>query len=85
MRHPRTDAERQRGRVLTHQLAQLRTQRHGLSQADLAHRANVSLDLIRKIEQAVVTDPGFFTVARLVRVLEGSLDELANTAFEQVP
>ena len=85
MRRPRSESEKERGRALAQQLVRLRTSVDGLSQSDVANRANVSIDLVRKIERATVVDPGFFTVAKLARVLDGSLDALATTAFEQAP
>ena len=70
-----TPDERERGLVLGRALQQARGDR---SAADVAHRAGVSLDTLRKIERGAIATPAFFTVASLARVLEIDLHTLAE-------
>jgi transcriptional regulator with XRE-family HTH domain len=48
------------------------------SAAEVALRAGISLDTLRKIERGVIVTPAFFTVAALARVLELDLRSLAE-------
>lgn len=84
MRPPLSSDDKQRGKVLARRLAQLRASGQ-LSQAAVAERAHLSVDLVRKIEQAHVANPGFFTVAKLAQVLRADMQALAATAFEEFP
>jgi transcriptional regulator with XRE-family HTH domain len=70
-----TPDERERGLVLGQALQQARG---GRSAADVALRAGISLDTLRKIERGAIVTPAFFTVAALARVLEIDLRTLAE-------
>jgi transcriptional regulator with XRE-family HTH domain len=76
-RSPLTPGRRERGLKLSRALSEGR-HRAGLTQADLALRSGVSLDLIRSVEQQRVADPGFLTVADIAVAAALSLDELAR-------
>ncbi len=53
------------------------------SAEDLARRAELSVETVRKIERGLVANPGFFTVAALARHLDLQLDDLAEQATTQ--
>ena len=74
VRTPLTDAQRERGLALGRALQRARGRR---SAADVASRAGISLDTLRKIERGAIAAPTFFTVAALAGVLDLDLDELA--------
>lgn len=61
---------------LADQLRSLR-ERAGLSQEQLAARAEVSVATVSKIETGVVREPGYFTVVAMLGVLEGPAGETA--------
>ncbi|MFF7352469.1 MULTISPECIES: helix-turn-helix domain-containing protein [Streptomyces] len=73
VRTPLTPEERERGERLG-QL--LREARGGRSMAEVAARAGVSAETLRKIETGRAPTPAFFTVAALAQVLGLSMDEL---------
>jgi len=59
---------------LAKRLRALRT-RAGLTQEQLAARAQVAVATVRKIETGAVVEPGYFTVMALLHALEaGHLD-----------
>lgn len=64
---------------LSAQLRALREQA-GLTQLELATRAEVSEATVRKIEQGRVVEPGFFTVMALLRELGATPEELERAA-----
>jgi transcriptional regulator with XRE-family HTH domain len=70
-----TADERERGVALGRLLQQARGPR---SAAEVALRAGISLDTLRKIERGAIATPAFFTVAALARVLELDLETLAQ-------
>lgn len=72
-----TQNQKQAGRTLGRALQRRRGSTPG---AQIAIQADVSLDVLRKVERGAVATPGFFLVARLASVLEVSLDELAHEA-----
>ncbi len=74
VRTPLTDDERERGRLLGQALQRARGNR---SAAEVAVRAGISLDTLRKIERGAIVTPAFFTVAALADVLGLDLHELA--------
>lgn len=53
------------------------------SAAEVAQRAGISLDTLRKIERGAIPSPAFFTVAALADVLELDLDALAGLQRSQ--
>jgi transcriptional regulator with XRE-family HTH domain len=77
VRTPLTEDERVRGAVLGRALQRARGQR---SAAEVALRAGISLDTLRKIERGAIATPAFFTVAALARVLDLDLASLAALA-----
>lgn len=56
-----------------------RRERAGLTQDELARRAEVKVDTLRAIEQGRTLNPGIMTVLRLADVLAVSLDELVRS------
>lgn len=66
-------------RAVVSALAQARRDA-GMTREQLSTRTGVSTHTIAKIEQVVVTDPGFTLVATLARTLELSLDDLIRRA-----
>jgi transcriptional regulator with XRE-family HTH domain len=77
VRTPLTADERVRGAALGRALQQARG---GRNAADVALRAGISLDTLRKIERGAIATPAFFTVAALARVLDVDLAALASVA-----
>jgi DNA-binding phage protein len=67
--------DRDRGRALGQVLRAARGPR---SAAEVAHRAGISLDTLRKIERGAISSPAFFTVAALAGVLDLDLSVLAR-------
>ena len=58
--------------------ARLRSMRElaGLSQEQLAAMAGLAAGTVRKIETGAVTEPGFFTVMTLLRILGGRAEDM---------
>jgi transcriptional regulator with XRE-family HTH domain len=75
VRTPLTDDERERGLALGRALQRARGTR---SAAEVALRAGISLDTLRKIERGAIATPAFFTVAALAGVLDLDLNDLAD-------
>jgi transcriptional regulator with XRE-family HTH domain len=75
VRTPLTDDERERGLLLGRTLQRARGTR---SAAEVALRAGISLDTLRKIERGAIATPAFFTVAALADVLGLDLNDLAG-------
>jgi transcriptional regulator with XRE-family HTH domain len=75
VRTPLTADERERGVALGRLLQRARGTR---SAAEVALRAGISLDTLRKIERGAIATPAFFTVAALARVLDLDLRALAE-------
>jgi transcriptional regulator with XRE-family HTH domain len=75
VRTPLTEDERERGVALGRALQDARGPR---SAADVALRAGISLDTLRKIERGAIATPAFFTVVALARVLGVDLSSLAD-------
>ncbi|MER6183484.1 MULTISPECIES: helix-turn-helix transcriptional regulator [unclassified Streptomyces] len=73
VRTPLTQAERERGERLGRFL---REARGGRSMADVAARAGISAETLRKIETGRAPTPAFFTVAALAGALGLSMDDL---------
>jgi len=71
-----TQAERERGLALGRALQRARG---GRSAAEVAQRAGISLDTLRKIERGAIAAPTFFTVAALARALDLDLTALSDT------
>ena len=80
VRNPLTELEHERGRSLGWQLQRARGRR---SAAEVAFKAGISLDTLRKIERGAIATPAFFTVAALARVLEIDLNRLAGITTEE--
>ena len=70
-----TEAERERGERLGLLLRRARGER---TMVEVALRANVSVETLRKIESGRVPTPAFFTVAALAGALDLSLDVLVD-------
>ena len=75
VRSPLTELQRERGRALGRALQRARGAR---SAAEIAFRAGIALDTLRKIERGAMPTPAFFTVAALARVLDLDLADLAG-------
>ncbi|MEU6402507.1 helix-turn-helix transcriptional regulator [Streptomyces sp. NPDC046985] len=75
VRTPLTPEERERGERLGRLLRAARGDR---SMAEIAARAGLSAETLRKIETGRAPTPAFFTVAALARSLDLSMDELAG-------
>jgi transcriptional regulator with XRE-family HTH domain len=73
VRTPLTELERERGLALGRTLQRARG---GRSAAEVALRAGISLDTLRKIERGAIATPAFFTVAALAEVLGLDLNDL---------
>lgn len=73
VRTPLTPQERERGERLGRFLREARGDR---SMADVAARAGLSAETLRKIETGRAPTPAFFTVAALAGVLGLSMDDL---------
>ena len=67
------------GRAVTVILRETRIER-GLTRAELAFRAQVSVQTLAKIEQGQSTDPGFTVVAAVAETLALTLDDLIQRA-----
>jgi transcriptional regulator with XRE-family HTH domain len=80
VRAPLTDDERERGRVLGRLVQDVRGTR---SATEVAFRAGISLDTLRKIERGAIPTPAFFTVVALARVLGIDLTELSAISGQQ--
>lgn len=52
----------------------------GLSQEQLARRANVTISTLRAIEAGTVVNPGYFIVMALLGVLDARPEDLATYA-----
>jgi transcriptional regulator with XRE-family HTH domain len=50
----------------------------GLSQEELARKADVTVSALRKIEQGSVPNPKWLTIRAIMNALDGSLDELSE-------
>jgi transcriptional regulator with XRE-family HTH domain len=74
VRDPLTPADRARGERLG---ALLRAARADRSLADVAGRAGISTETLRKIESGRIPTPTFFTVSALAAALGLSLDSIA--------
>jgi transcriptional regulator with XRE-family HTH domain len=75
VRPPLTPQERARGEQLGELLRRARGER-GL--AEIAERAGIPVETLRKIESGRVPTPAFFTVAALATALDLSLDVIAG-------
>ena len=78
VRPPLTPEERARGERLGELLRRARGPR---SLGEIAVRAGIPVETLRKIESGRVPTPAFFTVAALATALDLSLDELATTVY----
>ncbi|WP_212913671.1 helix-turn-helix domain-containing protein [Streptomyces sp. TS71-3] len=74
VRTPLTPEERERGERLGRLLRAARGER---SMVEVAARAGISAETLRKIETGRAPTPAFFTIAALTAVLGLSMDELA--------
>ncbi|TVL91690.1 helix-turn-helix domain-containing protein [Streptomyces sp. SAJ15] len=79
VRTPLTALERERGRCLGALLRQARGER---SMAEVAARAGISAETLRKIETGRAPTPAFFTVVALASALGLGLDELSTRCAE---
>ncbi|MEU4211860.1 helix-turn-helix transcriptional regulator [Streptomyces sp. NPDC026206] len=82
VRTPLTPWERQRGERLG---ALLRQARGNRSMVEVAARAGLSAETLRKIETGRAPTPAFFTVTALASALGLSLDTLADACVEDLP
>ena len=77
-----TAQERERGRRLG---ALLRQARGGRSMSEIAARAGVPAETLRKIETGRIPTPAFFTIAALAAALGLELNQLVSeTSVDQV-
>jgi transcriptional regulator with XRE-family HTH domain len=74
VRTPLTPEERERGERLGRLLREARGPR---SMVEVAARAGISAETLRKIETGRAPTPAFFTVAALATALGLSMDEMA--------
>lgn len=74
VREPLTESELERGRLLGRAL---RSARGDAGMQEIAGRAGISTETLRKIETGRIPTPAFFTIAALARALDLSLDELS--------
>lgn len=82
VRIPLSPEERLRGERLG---ALLRQARGDESMTQLAARAGISVETLRKIETGRIATPAFFTIAAVCNALGLSLDDIAtNTAADDV-
>jgi transcriptional regulator with XRE-family HTH domain len=81
VRPPLTPEERARGERLGDLLRRARGER---SMAEVAERAGIPVETLRKIESGRVPTPAFFTVAALATALELSLDVVAGLCENSV-
>lgn len=82
VRTPLTPLEHERGRFLG---TLFRTARGERSMTEIAAKAGVSAETLRKIETGRAPTPAFFTVAALASVLGLELDEVAARCAEVAP
>jgi transcriptional regulator with XRE-family HTH domain len=75
VRPPLSDAERERGIRLG---AILRAARGDVTSVEIAARAGISVEALRKIEHGRVPTPAFFTVLAIAEAVGLSLDELRH-------
>jgi transcriptional regulator with XRE-family HTH domain len=76
-RRKRTDSRyAEQAQRLAERLRSMR-ERAGLSQEQLAARAQVSVATVSKIETGVVREPGYFTVVAMLGVLGATTEEVA--------
>lgn len=75
VRVPLTPAERERGERLGRLLREARGDR---SMVDVAVRAGISTETLRKIETGRIPTPAFFTVVALAGALDVNLNLLAG-------
>jgi transcriptional regulator with XRE-family HTH domain len=76
VRPPLNAAERERGIRLGEVL---RTARGDRTSVEIAARAGISVEALRKIEHGRVPTPAFFTVLAIAEAVGLSLDELRRT------
>ena len=76
VRPPLSDADRERGIRLG---AALRAARGDRTSVEIAARAGISVEALRKIEHGRVPTPAFFTVLAIAEAVGLSLDELRTT------
>jgi transcriptional regulator with XRE-family HTH domain len=75
VRPPLSEWERERGEALG---AALRAARGDRSMVEVAARAGLSVETLRKIERGRVPTPAFFTVAAIAEVLGVPLSDLVS-------
>lgn len=75
VRPPLSEWERERGEALG---AALRAARGDRSMVEVAARAGVSVETLRKIERGRVPTPAFFTVAAIAEALDLPLTDLVS-------
>lgn len=81
-RTPAPRQQRLRGLALGRELRRERDRR-GRSQEEVARKAGVSLETVRRIEQGKALSPIFFTVADIARQLGIKLDRLDRATRER--
>jgi transcriptional regulator with XRE-family HTH domain len=79
VRTPLTPEERERGERLGRLLREARGDR---SMTEIAARAGISAETLRKIETGRIPTPTFFTVSALAGALGLSLDTIADATEE---
>lgn len=82
VREPLTESELQRGRLLGQAL---RAARGDTGMQEVAGRAGISTETLRKIETGRIPTPAFFTITALAHALGLSLDELAALCAAPTP
>jgi transcriptional regulator with XRE-family HTH domain len=82
VRVPLTDSQRERGERLGRLL---RNARGESSMVEVAARAGISVETLRKIETGRVPTPAFFTVAAVAQAVGLSLDALHASITPRAP
>lgn len=82
-RSARSSRDLLRGEALGRQLRQARTSQ-GLAREEVARRAGLSVETLRKIEQGKTAAPELFTVHALAQALGLSLDAITVAAVAEV-
>lgn len=79
-RTPRDPRQLAEGRAVARSLRAAR-ELSAVPQSGIASGSGVSLDTVRKLELEQILSPSFLTVARIARVLDLTLDQLAADAI----
>lgn len=70
----KTDSQKNAGRKLAEKIQDSREEKN-LKQTDLAKKARISIDTLRKLEGGKIASPNVFLVAKLAKILEKDIRE----------